>query len=59
VGHAYGDDYDWATGHHDPHFADVPGADQRYQALLTKFREQTDPLTGATLAAACRRLQHD
>jgi len=35
--------------------AGVPGADQRYHALLQEFRKETGPLTGATLAAACRR----
>ena len=47
--------YEWAAGHHAPHFAGVPGADQRYHALLQEFRKETGPLTGATLAAACRR----
>ena len=47
-------DYEWAVGHHDPHFGQVPGADQRYEALLQTFRDQTGPLTGTTLAAACR-----
>ena len=32
--------YDWAVGHHDPHFGEVPGADQRYQALLRAFRNR-------------------
>ena len=54
--HAAGDRshplYEWAAGHHAPHFAEVPGADQRYHALLQEFRKQTSPLTGATLAAA-------
>ncbi|HEX9359488.1 MAG TPA: hypothetical protein VF933_37455 [Streptosporangiaceae bacterium] len=56
--HAAGDrshpHYEWAAGHHDPHFGQVPGADQRYEALLQTFRNQTGPLTGTTLAAACR-----
>jgi glycosyltransferase involved in cell wall biosynthesis len=47
--------YEWAADHHAPHFAGVPGADQRYHALLQEFREETGPLTGTTLAAACRR----
>jgi glycosyltransferase involved in cell wall biosynthesis len=46
--------YEWAAGHHDPHFGQMPGADQRYEALLQTFRDQTGPLTGTTLAAACR-----
>jgi hypothetical protein len=46
--------YEWAAGHHDPHFANVPGADQRHEGLLRAFRNQTGPLTGTTLAAACR-----
>lgn len=45
--------YDWATGHHDPHFGGIPGADQRYQALLRAFRTETGTLTGTSLAAAC------
>lgn len=45
--------YDWAAGHHAPHFAGVTGADHRYQALLRAFREQTGTLTGTSLAAAC------
>jgi Glycosyl transferase family 2 len=57
--HAAGDRshpfYEWAEGHHDPHFAGIAGADQRYHALLQEFREETGPLTGAALAAACRR----
>jgi hypothetical protein len=47
--------YQWAEDHHAPHFAGVPGADQRYHALLQEFRKQTGPLTGTTLAAACHR----
>ncbi len=47
--------YEWAATHHEPHYAAVPDADQRYHALQQQFRQQTDPLTGATLAAACRR----
>ncbi len=45
--------YDWASGHHAPHFGGVPGADQRYQALLRTFRQETGTLTPASLAAAC------
>jgi hypothetical protein len=46
--------YQWAAAHHDPHFGDVPGADQRYEGLLPSFREATGPLTGTSLASACR-----
>jgi hypothetical protein len=57
--HAAGDRshpfYEWAKDHHDPHFEGIPGAGQRYQALLQEFRAETGPLTGAALAAACRR----
>jgi len=57
--HAAGDrshpDYEWSADHHAPHFAGVPGADQRYHALLEEFRKQTGRLTGPTLAAACHR----
>jgi glycosyltransferase involved in cell wall biosynthesis len=45
--------YNWAAGHHDPHFGEVPGADQRYKALLQAFRNETGTLTGMSLAAAC------
>ncbi|MGI8449370.1 MAG: glycosyltransferase family 2 protein [Streptosporangiaceae bacterium] len=45
--------HDWASGHHAPHFGGVPGAAERYQALLRTFRQQTGPLTPASLAAAC------
>lgn len=48
-------DYEWAEDHHVPHFAGVPGAGQRYRALLEEFRQQTGRLTAASLAAACRR----
>ena len=47
--------YEWAEDHHAPHFAAVPGADQRYRALLQKFRKETGPPTGTTLSAACQR----
>jgi glycosyltransferase involved in cell wall biosynthesis len=45
--------YDWAAGHHDPHFGGVPGAGERYRALLQDFRAETGELTGASLARAC------
>jgi glycosyltransferase involved in cell wall biosynthesis len=45
--------YDWAAGHHDPHFGAVPGADQQHAAVLEAFRAETGPLTGASLARAC------
>jgi glycosyltransferase involved in cell wall biosynthesis len=58
--HAAGDRshplYEWAVGHHEPHFAGVPGAGERYHALLQEFRGQTGPLSGETLAVACRRV---
>jgi len=47
--------YEWAKDHHAPHFAGIAGADQRYHALLREFRQETGPLTGITLAAACHR----
>jgi cellulose synthase/poly-beta-1,6-N-acetylglucosamine synthase-like glycosyltransferase len=47
--------YAWAVGHHDPHFAEASGAEQQYHTLLEEFREETGPLTGTSLAAACRR----
>jgi glycosyltransferase involved in cell wall biosynthesis len=57
--HAAGDRshpfYQWSEDHRAPHFAGVPGADQRYHVLLREFRKQTGSLTGASLAAACRR----
>lgn len=47
--------YHWATEHHEPHFANVAGADQRYDALLRSFRAETGELTGSSLASACKR----
>jgi glycosyltransferase involved in cell wall biosynthesis len=47
--------YWWSIDHHEPHFGGVPGADRRYEALLRRFRDETGPLTGTTLVAACRR----
>jgi hypothetical protein len=47
--------YEWAEDHHAPHYAGVPGAGQRYHALVQEFRKATAPLTGTTLAAACQR----
>ena len=49
--------YAWSVEHRAPHFNGVPGAEQRYYALLQEFRDQTGPLTGTTLAAACRPAQ--
>ena len=51
--------YEWAEDHHAPHFAGIPGADQRYHALLQEFRQETGQLTGRTLAVACRRGRPD
>jgi glycosyltransferase involved in cell wall biosynthesis len=45
--------YDWAASHHEPHFGDVPGAAERHEGLLRTFRDQTGPLSGASLATAC------
>jgi glycosyltransferase involved in cell wall biosynthesis len=45
--------YEWSVNHHAPHFAGVPGAEQRYRRLLGEFRRRTSPLTAATLVAAC------
>jgi glycosyltransferase involved in cell wall biosynthesis len=50
--------YEWSTSHHEPHYATVPGADQRWAALQQEFRAQTGNLTGTTLTAACRRARH-
>lgn len=32
--------YAWAETHHDAHYAEVPGADLRYQELLRRFRDE-------------------
>lgn len=48
--------YAWAADHHDAHYAEVPGAELRHQALLEEFRRQTaGSPTGEALAEACRR----
>jgi hypothetical protein len=36
--------YTWAETHHTAHYAEVPGADQRYEALLSRFREEANLL---------------
>lgn len=46
--------YWWAVDHHDPHFGAVPGAEQRYNALLRAFRDQTSRLPGKPLRPASR-----
>ena len=33
--------YTWAQTHHAAHYAEVPGADQRYRELLARFREES------------------
>ena len=30
--------YEWARDHHEPHFGGVPGADRRYDDLVSRFR---------------------
>ena len=32
--------YEWAQGHHDPHFGGVDGAAQRYESLVADFRRE-------------------
>ncbi|MEY9894183.1 glycosyltransferase involved in cell wall biosynthesis [Catenulispora sp. MAP5-51] len=34
--------YTWAETHHAAHYAEVPGADQRYQTLLSRFHEEVN-----------------
>lgn len=38
-----------------PTSPEVPGAEQRYRALLRSFRAETGELTGSSLASACKR----
>lgn len=45
--------YGWASDHHEPHFGGVPGAEERYDLLVTDFRRQVGPTTGASLVASC------
>jgi hypothetical protein len=47
--------YEWAVDHHAAHFGQVPGAAQRYRALVTTFRRDVGRLTATSLAAACHR----
>ena len=47
--------YEWAQGHHEPHYGDVPGAASRYQNLVARFRSEVGPnlddFVGALLAS--------
>lgn len=45
--------YQWATEHNEPHFAEIPGARERYQDLFQAFRAEVGAVTGAALGAVC------
>jgi hypothetical protein len=47
--------YEWATDHHQPHFAGVPGAEERWGELVSRLRSEIPGLTGNALARACAR----
>lgn len=46
--------YEWALEHHEPHFGGIPGAQERYESLHTRFRSEVGDLSGASLIAACQ-----
>ncbi|HUF33954.1 MAG TPA: glycosyltransferase [Acidimicrobiales bacterium] len=45
--------YEWALEHHAPHFGGIPGARERYESILTRFRSEVGALDGPSLIAAC------
>lgn len=47
--------YEWASGHHDAHFDEVPGAEGRYRALVCAFQASVPKLSRSELIDACRR----
>ena len=47
--------FDWAAGHHEPHFQQVSEARARYSALLEEFDEAVRDLWPEQLVSACRR----
>ena len=46
--------YAWAQDHHAAHFQQVPGASQRYAALLAEFEHQAPELSADQLIRACQ-----
>jgi glycosyltransferase involved in cell wall biosynthesis len=46
--------YDWATTHHEPHFALEPAAPAAYAAFQAAFARDVSTLDGASLVRACR-----
>ena len=46
--------YDWATTHHEPHFALEPAAPAAYAAFQAAFARDVPTLDGASLVRACR-----
>jgi glycosyltransferase involved in cell wall biosynthesis len=46
--------YDWATTHHEPHFALEPSAPAAYAAFQAAFARDVSTLDGASLVRACR-----
>jgi hypothetical protein len=45
--------YEWAIDHHEAHFGNVPGAAERYEALMAEFRGRVPNLTSDELIGAC------
>lgn len=45
--------FEWAGEHHEPHFGKVPGAAERYEALVVQFRARVPNLTSHELVTAC------
>ena len=46
--------YEWATTHHEPHFALEPAAPAAYAAFQAAFARDVPTLDGASLVRACR-----
>jgi glycosyltransferase involved in cell wall biosynthesis len=47
--------YDWALGHHIPHFANVAGAAERYVELQAQFLTDVEGSSSAALVQACAK----
>ena len=46
--------YEWASGHHEPHFQDAPNAQARYATLRAEFEQQVPELSAGALIRACQ-----
>ena len=45
--------FEWAKEHHEPHFQAVPGARERYVAIVDQFEREVPDIDAASLIRAC------